>query len=109
MGGERIAGGILVGLVAATAFTGVPASARRTGGTELTARRAITAATATPITHVVVIMEENHSFDNYFGTYPGANGIPAAACAPDPATAGCDRPFHMIDEYPTGVHARPAA
>ena len=29
-----------------------------------------------PIKHIVVIMQENRSFDNYFGTYPGANGIP---------------------------------
>src|SRR6266487_2040485 len=28
------------------------------------------------IKHVVVIMQENRSFDSYFGTYPGANGIP---------------------------------
>src|SRR5204863_631952 len=28
------------------------------------------------IKHVVVIMQENRSFDTYFGTYPGANGIP---------------------------------
>jgi phospholipase C len=38
---------------------------------------------ATPIQHVVVIMEENHTFDNYFGDFPGvgANGItePAAS------------------------------
>ena len=31
-------------------------------------------ATKTPIQHVVVIMMENHSFDNLFGTFPGANG-----------------------------------
>lgn len=30
--------------------------------------------TATPIKQVIVIMQENHSFDNYFGTYPTANG-----------------------------------
>jgi phospholipase C len=30
--------------------------------------------TLTPIEHVIVIMQENHSFDNYFGTYPTANG-----------------------------------
>ena len=29
------------------------------------------------IRHVVVIMQENRSFDSYFGTYPGADGIPA--------------------------------
>ncbi len=32
------------------------------------------ASTATPIKHVIIIMQENHSFDNYFGTYPTANG-----------------------------------
>ena len=31
------------------------------------------------IKHVVIIMQENHSFDNYFGTYPGADGIPGLA------------------------------
>ncbi len=28
------------------------------------------------IQHIVVIMQENRSFDSYFGTYPGADGIP---------------------------------
>ena len=28
------------------------------------------------IQHVIIIMQENRSFDNYFGTYPGADGIP---------------------------------
>ena len=28
------------------------------------------------IKHVVIIMQENRSFDSYFGTYPGADGIP---------------------------------
>jgi phospholipase C len=26
------------------------------------------------IKHVVIIVKENHSFDNYFGTFPGAHG-----------------------------------
>ncbi len=30
-----------------------------------------------PIEHFIYIIQENHSFDNYFGTYPNANGIPA--------------------------------
>ncbi|HMH46865.1 MAG TPA: alkaline phosphatase family protein [Solirubrobacteraceae bacterium] len=34
------------------------------------------------IQQVVMIMQENHSFDSYFGTYPGANGIPAGVCCP---------------------------
>ena len=51
------------------------------------------------IRHVVMIVQENRSFDSYFGTYPGADGIPAVdghftVCLPDPLTGGCDRPFH---------------
>jgi phospholipase C len=51
------------------------------------------------IKHVVVIMQENRSFDSYFGTYPGADGIPMkggrpTACVPDPLRGTCVRPFH---------------
>jgi phospholipase C len=46
------------------------------------------------IRHIVVIMQENRSFDSYFGTYPGADGIPKHVCVPDPARGGCDRPYH---------------
>jgi phospholipase C len=46
------------------------------------------------IRHVVVIMQENRSFDSYFGTFPGAAGIPTNACVPDPQHAGrCVRPY----------------
>ena len=46
------------------------------------------------IKHVVVIMQENRSFDTYFGTFPGADGIPAGACVPNPETNQCVKPFH---------------
>jgi phospholipase C len=46
------------------------------------------------IQHVVVIMQENRSFDHYFGTYPGANGFPSGVCVNDPLNGGCVRPFH---------------
>jgi phospholipase C len=55
-------------------------------------------APTTPIQHVVVLMQENHTFDNYFGTYPGADGIPAGVCMPrDPAnpSAGCVSSYHL--------------
>jgi phospholipase C len=45
------------------------------------------------IEHVVTIIQENRSFDHYFGTYPGADGIPPGVCVPDPR-GGCVRPFH---------------
>ncbi len=45
------------------------------------------------IRHVIVIMQENRSFDSYFGTYPGADGIPAGVCLPDPRRGGCKQPY----------------
>ena len=50
------------------------------------------------IKHVIVVMQENRSFDSYFGTFPGADGIPMTngkpeACVPDPATGGCVAPY----------------
>jgi phospholipase C len=54
--------------------------------------------TATPIKHVVIIFQENRSFDSYFGTYPGADGIPMqngvpTVCVNDPATGQCVKPY----------------
>jgi phospholipase C len=46
------------------------------------------------IRHIVVIMQENRSFDSYFGTYPGADGIPFGICLPDPVHHRCVAPFH---------------
>ncbi|MDQ6744428.1 MAG: alkaline phosphatase family protein [Actinomycetota bacterium] len=47
------------------------------------------------IKHVVIIMQENRSFDTYFGTFPGANGFPEpGVCVPDPRSGTCVKPFH---------------
>jgi phospholipase C len=49
-----------------------------------------------PIQHVVVVMKENHTFDNYFGTYPGANGMGGANPLPLKANqSGLVRPFAL--------------
>jgi phospholipase C len=59
-----------------------------------------------PIKHIVVIMQENHTFDNFFGTYPGANGIPRNVCMPlDPTSPGtdCVRPFLSNNPSPTDM------
>ena len=58
------------------------------------------------IKHVVVVMQENRSFDSYFGTYPGADGIPMhdgkpTICVPDPKARTCDAPYH--DPNPVNV------
>ena len=87
------------------------------------------------IKHVVLIMQENRSFDSYFGTYPGADGIPGLAgnpgplpCVPNPQKGAgrkrgrhrhrhngalriptgpsCVKPFHdRYDENHGGPHA----
>jgi phospholipase C len=57
--------------------------------------------TTTPIKHFVVLMQQNHTFDNYFGTYPGADGVPPGTCMPaDPAQPGtdCTEPFPIGDQ-----------
>ncbi len=59
------------------------------------------------IQHVVVIMQENRSFDSYFGTFPGADGIPMqngvpTVCIPDPATSGCVVPYHDPNDRNAG-------
>jgi phospholipase C len=51
------------------------------------------------IKHVIMIMQENRSFDSYFGTFPGADGIPLRygipnVCVPDPLRHTCKRPYH---------------
>jgi len=55
--------------------------------------------TKTPIQHAIFLMDEGHSFDGMFGTYPGADGIPAGTCMPvDPATpAQCVQPLWVGD------------
>lgn len=58
-----------------------------------------------PLSHVVVVVMENHPFDNFFGTYcqtfgpscpNSTNGIPPGTCVPiDPKhpALGCTRPY----------------
>jgi len=63
------------------------------------------------ISHVIVIMQENRSFDTYFGTYPGADGIPMkdgqpTVCLPKP-DGGCAKPFHdTADVNGGGPHSQ---
>jgi phospholipase C len=55
----------------------------------------------TPIRHFVVLMQQNRSFDHYFGTYPGAERIPSGTCMPvDPSRPGsrCIEPFPLENQ-----------
>ncbi len=100
---RRIGGAVAllaVIIIAAGAF----GYARRAGPSSSTGTTTATGTTGTTggihkIKHVVVIMQENRSFDNYFGTYPGADGIPMkngvpTVCVPNPKSKSCVRPYH---------------
>lgn len=59
------------------------------------------------IKHIIMIMQENRSFDSYFGTYPGADGIPMkngvpTVCSVDPLTKECVKPYHDPDPINSG-------
>ena len=56
----------------------------------------------TPIKHVVVIVKENHTFDNYFGSFPGAEGttsIKTAGGTIAPPRAPLSTPRDLCHEH----------
>ncbi len=59
-------------LALTTALGPIATPAFATSKTPKTKIAATVSATATPIQHLVVIFQENVSFDHYFGTYPNA-------------------------------------
>jgi phospholipase C len=67
------------------------------------------------IQHVIIVIQENRSFDQFFGTYPGADGIPRESgrwqvCLPDPATGHCVEPYHDDNFWDAGAaHNQPAS
>ena len=77
-------------------LTGTPPSVQADGGKA-----------RTPIEHFVVLMQENHTFDNYFGTFPGAEGPPDGTCIPrDPnqPSLGCVEPYHLESLKTVDLH-----
>ena len=55
-----------------------------------------------PVRRVVVVLQENHTFDNYFGAYPGVDGTAGRPlCLPNqPGAAPCTAPFHSPTPTP---------
>ncbi len=96
----------------------VPASAAPAAGTSAVSSNSSSTPTAAElaqardkIKHIVMIMQENRSFNSYFGTYPGADGIPMqngtpTVCLNDPQTNQCVQPYHdPSDTNAGGPHA----
>ena len=109
-------------LTAATALSGVAAGA---AVLPASLRKALAATLEAPpggslrdIEHIVILMQENRSFDHYFGTMPGVRGFadPAAIRLPDGAPVfrqpfpghaqGYLAPFHL-DTRTTSAQATP--
>jgi phospholipase C len=109
-------------LTSATALSGVAAGA---AVLPASLRRALTATLRDPpggslrdVEHIIIAMQENRSFDHYFGTMPGVRGFADAAAIrlpgggpvfrqPDPGRAhGYLAPFHL-DTRTTSAQATP--
>ena len=89
----------------------LPASARNpASASAVVVLRIAPASGIHKIRHIIIIMQENRSFDSYFGTFPGADGIPADVCVPDPVNGGCVVPYRdPADENYGGPHGFPNA
>jgi phospholipase C len=63
------------------------------------------AGTTTPIEHVIVVIQENRSFDDFFATFPGADGTTTgqAAAMPSPIAASCANKVQPVITKPTAV------
>ena len=82
----------LAAALAVTALTAAAATAVAPGGVAVAAAPG----TATPIKHVVVIYDENVSFDHYFGTYPKAANTDGTTFT---AAPGTPRPANLLSHH----------
>jgi len=86
--GTSVVALVLMALASAAPAAASPATPRQQGGTSPT----------TPIRHFIFLMQGGRTFDNYFGSYPGAAGPPVGTCQPKQAArpkAGCVKPFPL--------------
>ena len=116
LAGIAMAGLAILALIAACT-TGLPAQRAWPDHTPAPRKHPATAvvpAAIHKIKHVIIIMQENRSFDSYFGTFPGADGIPMShgvptVCVPQPK-GPCVRPYHdTADVNGGGPHGVPNA
>lgn len=89
---------IAAGIVACSSggTAGIPAQVEGA-----TARRL----SSTPIRHVIIVIQENRSFDDLFATFPGANGATTGLAEPMPPTIAtyCRQNHQPVITKPTSV------
>jgi phospholipase C len=122
---------IAAACTAASGETGASAAPAASGSTQATGADVTPAGVTSPaspgppqtqlemardhLKHLVFIVQENRSFDHYFGTFPGADGIPMRNgrprdCLPDPIAGHCVRPYHSTSQLQQGgPHDEPAS
>ncbi len=100
----RTAGLLFFLLVAAGAIVACGGDGSQTSGLPPTTR-VLRGSASTPISHIVIIIQENRSFDNFFATFPGANGstIGYAEPMPSPIASSCAQALQPVITYPTTV------
>jgi phospholipase C len=87
------------GLLSCVVLAVLVANTACAGGTPGAVPPADLAGLRAKIGHIVIIMQENRSFDSFFGTYPGVDGIPMkddqpTVCVPNPRLKTCEEPHH---------------
>jgi phospholipase C len=93
---------LVTAAVSCTAATGTTSAPTSTEPSDVVA--ATFPEGAAKLEHLIFILQENRSFDHYFGTYPGADGIPTKpdgsfdVCVPDPWQGGVCVPPYITDE-----------
>jgi len=96
-----------VALFGAAALLTAGAAAVAAGGQATAAPHAKAAEAATPIKHVVVIFQENVSFDHYFGTYPNAANTGGQTFTAKPGTPSVDGlTGALLTDNPNGTNPR---
>lgn len=102
---QRLLRAALVALLALGAAIVSSAPARSAGASTISSNPLATSGGTGPIQHVIVIIQSGHSFDNYFGTRAGVEGIPAKVCLPTAANSTvCVKPYPLNpDEARAGL------
>lgn len=94
-----------VGL-AACASDGTATDATSTASASASTDAATTTALQAKVQNIVVIYAENHGFDKLYGSFPGANGIPAAnAYVPQTDRNSANTPLPTLPQTWGGVTA----
>jgi phospholipase C len=84
------------------AASGVGSTAGVASGAQPVASPRQRATAVTPISNIIIVMFENHTFDNFFGSYPGANGV-IYPPAPDPVIKDVSHAYaHYVASFDGG-------